>query len=226
MYEPNESYEIVGFFDGGTMTISTDPNSATVSAAGHIRHTSIISTNAAEATLTYENGETFETQSVALLKAVNMAKIDPNSFRALIVAPDDAANIAFDVTLEAIRDALRAKGIPYRELLWKNATWENICIALRGGRLNYVYWIGHGNSQIGEERVGPTRKVVKEGVHRTNFKCWKIKKYWPDSSEERIFSFLRSDGITHPAVPDLLPEDWETRGHSMWSLGLDRKSVV
>jgi hypothetical protein len=225
MYEPNEPVEIVGFFDGGTMTIATDPNAATFSDTGHIRHTSTISADAAEATLTYENGEYAETQSIILAKSVNMAKIDPNSFRALIVAPDPDANEAFADTLEAIRNAIHAKGIPHQELLWKNATWDNISIALCGGNLNYVYWIGHGNSQIGEERVGPTRKVVKEGIHRTNFRCWKKGLVW-DSQGDRIFSFLRSDSIALPVMPDILPEDWETRGHSMWSLGLYRNGKI
>jgi len=151
---------------------------------------------------------------------VDMSKIDPNSFRALIVGPDRDANKDFKVTLEAIRDALIDKSIPYQELLYKNATWDNISIALQGGNLNYVYWVGHMNSQIGEERDRITRKVLKEGVHRTNFKCWKIRRFWIDTDEDRIFSCLGSDGIIYPSVPDTLPKDWEIRGHSMRSLGL------
>jgi len=76
------------------------------------------------------------------------------------------------------------------------------------------------NSQIGEERIPFSLKLKKDGVHRTNLKCWEKKKYLPDSDEGRIFSYLRSDGFTQPFVPDLLPGDWETRGHSMWSLRL------
>lgn len=220
-YEPNELYEITGFFDDGTVEISTDPNASTTSDTGYIEHASIISTPTAEATLTFNNGVSIETQTVSLLAAVDMSKKDPNSYRALIIAPFDNANDDFEATLEAIRTALSNKGISYMELIEKNANWNNISIALRGNNLNYVYWIGHTNSRIGEKR-NLVFEVIEgeEGVSRTNFKCWEKRRFWPDSSEGRIFSCLSSDGITQPSVPEALPDDWETSGHSMWSLRL------
>jgi len=44
MYEPNEIYEITGFFDSGTIEIATDPNTSTISDTGYIRHAAFIST--------------------------------------------------------------------------------------------------------------------------------------------------------------------------------------
>jgi hypothetical protein len=218
-YEPNEVYEIWGYFNSGTMQISTDPNSITVSDSGYICHSTMINSGTAEASLYYESGEFSESQYIVLAKAVDMSKIDPNSFRALIIAPDIKANKDFKISLEAIRNALLAKNISCQELLHKDATWENISVALQGGNLNYVYWIGHSDSQIGETRDPITLKIIKEGVHRTNFKCWK-KGVLSDSLEDRIFSCMASDKITIPAVPEILPDNWEKKGHSMWSLKL------
>jgi hypothetical protein len=201
------------------MQISTDPNSITVSDSGYICHSTMINSGTAEASLYYESGEFSESQYIVLAKAVDMSKIDPNSFRALIVAPDIKANKDFKISLEAIRNALLAKNISCQELLHKDATWENISVALQGGNLNYVYWIGHSDSQIGETRDPITLKIIKEGVHRTNFKCWK-KGVLSDSLEDRIFSCMASDKITIPAVPEILPDNWEKKGHSMWSLKL------
>jgi hypothetical protein len=210
-YEPNEVYEIWGYFNSGTMQISTDPNSITVSDSGYICHSTMINSGTAEASLYYESGEFSESQYIVLAKAVDMSKIDPNSFRALIIAPDIKANKDFKISLEAIRNALLAKNISCQELLHKDATWENISVALQGGNLNYVYWIGHSDSQIGETRDPITLKIIKEGVHRTNFKCWK-KGVLSDSLEDRIFSCMASDKITIPAVPEILPDNWEKKG--------------
>lgn len=149
-----------------------------------------------------------------------MSKVDPNSFRALIIAPDEDANVDFEITLTTIRDALYLKGISYQELLGKNANWENISVALKGNNLNYVYWIGHTNSQINEERTKIRKIVTQEGIHRTNFKCWDKRKFWSGYSLGKIFSFLKSDGPPELPQIDSLPQDWESRGHSMYSLGL------
>jgi hypothetical protein len=219
MYKQNELYEITGFFDGGVVEIATDPNDSTISSTGYVKHSSVISTASAEATLTYENQQVITTSTFALTAIKDMSEVDPNSFRALIVAPDEDANIEFDVTLQAIRDTLRLKGISLIELLHKNATWDNISIALRGNNLNYVYWIGHGNSQVGERRDRFTLKVLEEAIHRTSFRCWK-KGLIKDSDQDKIFSFLVSDGLTQPAVPETLSDRWDARGHSMWSLRL------
>lgn len=218
IYEPNETYEVTGFFDGGTVEVSTEPNISTTFNDGYIGYTTTIGNpDGAELTINYEDTGVSETQTFNLAKSIDMSKEDPNSYRALIVAPFDDVNDDFEITLDAIRTALTSKGITYMELIGKNANWNNVSIALRGSNLNYVYWLGHTNSQIGETRNLFNRKVTEDGVHRTNFKCWDKKRFWPDS-EGKVFSCLRSDEITPPL--DLLPDDWETKGHSMWSLRL------
>jgi hypothetical protein len=226
MYEPNEVYEITGYFDDGTVEISTDPNTSTVSDNGYIKHSSIINTASAEATLTYENGMSAETQTVSLMAAIDMSKKDPNVYRAWIIAPFEDANDDFNVTLETIRTSLKNRSISYDELIGKNANWDNISIALRGDNLNYVYWIGHTNSRIGETR-NLKREVIEgeEGVNRTNFKCWDKGKFW-GYSVGKIFSCLQSDRLTNPPVLDSLPNNWEAEGHSMWSLRLWKTNTI
>ena len=213
-------YEITGFLDGGTVEISTEPNISTIYGGGHICHSSLVMQTNPMATLSYQNGETSQRMNVVLTEKVDMSKVDPNSFRALIIAPDEDANMDFEITLTTIRDALYLKGISYQELLGKNANWENISVALKGNNLNYVYWIGHTNSQINEERTKIRKIVTQEGIHRTNFKCWDKRKFWSGYSLGKIFSFLKSDGPPELPQIDSLPQDWESRGHSMYSLGL------
>lgn len=240
MYKAGESYSIRGFFDGGILSISIDPNLYVESTDGYIEFQSLITGIDPIVTISREEGGSlflmegdlgFETnlatsdssaqsRNITLSEEVDMSEVDPNSFRALIVAPYKEANEDFEITLNAIRDALNLKGISYVELLGYNAYWDNIRRALQGGNLNYVYWIGHTNSQIGEERTLITKKITKEGIHRTNFKCWEKKKFILKPSEGRVFSCLQSDRLTSPPTLDLLPQDWETRGHSMWSLRL------
>ena len=220
MYEPNELYEVSGFFDDGTVEVYTEPNVSTTFNDGYVDYTTTISnTDGVELTINYEGGEASATQSYALTKAINMENEDPNSYEALIIAPFDDINEDFEVTFEAIRTALAVEGIDYMELIEKNASWDNISIALRGSNLHYVYWISHTNSQIGETRNLFNRKVTEDGIHRTNFKCWDKRRFWPDS-EGKIFSCMQSDGITNPPTLDSLPNGWESKGHSMWSLRL------
>lgn len=240
MYKPEELYKIRGFFDCGILSISADPNVYNMSTDGYMDFQMYITDPNSVITLTYEAEEPLllmqgqedfgmvfamsssgiQTKNVTPKKEVDMSGVDPNSYRALIVAPDEDANDDFQITLEAIRIALDLKGIPYIELLYKNATWDNISIALRGGNLNYVYWIGHTNSQIGEERDPFTKEVLTEGIHRTNFRIWKINRILPDSQQDRIFSFVKSDNPPEQPNLDPLPDGWDVRGHSMYSLEL------
>jgi hypothetical protein len=211
MYEPNEVYEVTGFFEGGTVEISTDPNSSTVSDNGYIHHSAVISTpSGAEATLSYEDGQSSEIQTYGLLASVDLSKKDPNSWRAVIIAPCEDINDAVEDPhqpdnrlISAIRETLEQANIPYEFLLEKNANWDNIRLALTGPNLNYVYWIGHMNSYVGT-------------VQRTSFMCWNKRRFRRDEPST-VISWVRSDDPAH--VP-ALPGDWDTRGHSMWTLRL------
>jgi hypothetical protein len=227
MYEPNELYEITGFFDGGSVEISTDPNSSTFSDNGYIKHSSIINSASAEAILTYENGMSAETQQYALTAAVDLSTEDPNSWRAVIIAPNKKINNAAEDEylpdnrlLTAIRETLEAANIPYKELLEKNAHWDNIKTALTAPNMNYVYWIGHMDSYVGRVIDKDTGQVLIPGVQRTHFTCWDKKRLKP--AEAHILSWVKSDRTNVPpniSIPDL-PSDWDTRGISMTSLKL------
>ncbi len=234
MYEPNEPYEIRGFFDGGSMQISTDPNSYVISDSGYIQYSSIITGENPAATIQYQNGSDSQTKTVALMAKVDMSKIDPNSYRALIVAPCKDVNKAMEDkdlpnnrVLTAIRETLEMANIPYAELIEKNAHWDNIKTALTGSNLNYVYWIGHMNSHVGRVINEETGEIVAPGVQRTEFMCWDKRKYWFDK-ESCVLSWVKSDRPDVPPsipMPDL-PGDWDTRGHSMASLGLWKTKTI
>jgi hypothetical protein len=225
MYEPNELYEITGFFDGGTVEISTEPNISTIYDGGYIKHDSFINPSNPMAAISYQNGEESKTMNATLSESVDISKIDLDSYRALIVAPCKDVNNAFedfllgnDKTITTIRSTLKQENIPYIELIYKNAHWENLKIALTAPNLNYVYWIGHANSHVGRIIDEDTHEVIAEGVPRTGFICWDKKKWlWPDK-ESRVFSFVLSE-TSNPEYKRL-PDDWDNRGHSMWSLRL------
>jgi len=225
-YEPNEVYEIRGYFDGGTMQISTDPNTVTISDSGYICHSTMTNSDTAEASLYHENGELSESQYIVFTKAVDLSREDPNSWRAVIIAPCKDANRAVeDSVLEnnrlitAIEETLMNANIPYKKLIGKDAYWDNIKRALTGPKLNYVYWIGHMSSHVGQEIDEKTGKVIKPGVQRTSFECWDNK-----GRETSVFSWLKSDSASVP-VPDL-PSDWDTKGYSMTSLGLWKTKTI
>ncbi|HPB94182.1 MAG TPA: hypothetical protein P5033_11990 [Anaerohalosphaeraceae bacterium] len=224
MYEPNVPYEITGFLDGGTVEISTEPNVSIIYDSGYIRHVSIISNPiSSAATLRYQNGPAFQTQTFALTATVDMSKKDPNCWRAVIIAPCADVNRAVEDSilpnnrlLTAIRETLEATHIPYEQLIGRNANWDNIKIALTAPNLNYVYWIGHMSSQVG---------IGEDMAQRTGFMCWDKKGWWFDK-KSCVFSWLNSDSAYTPVpIPDL-PGDWNTRGHSMTSLGLWRTKTI
>jgi hypothetical protein len=138
----------------------------------------------------------------------------------LIIAPCKDVNKAFEddylgdnKTLTTIRNVLRQNNISFQELIYKNANWDNIKIALSGQNLNYVYWLGHANSQVGKG---------KDAVSRTGFLCWDKGKYF--NCKGRLFSFVLSD-TSNPEYKRL-PDDWDKRGHSMFSLGLWKHPTI
>jgi len=226
MYEPNEPYELCGFFDGASVRVQAGSGEEAVYEGGWFRHQALFAA-ASEAAVSIggEKASGPTTLWVPLSKNVDMSRIDPNSFRAVIIAPFERANRDFEISIAEIRACLLSKGISYIELLGTNANWDNIQTALCGKNLHYVYWIGHTNSQIGETR-NLRLEVIREGTHRTNFKCWDKRKYWPFFVENRIFSCKRSDRLIYPPALDPLPSDWEIRGRSMWSLGLWKTKTI
>lgn len=217
MYEPNEPYEITGFFDDGVIEISTEPNVSTISDTGYIKHTAVISAASAEATIDYDNGQSSETETFALWGSVDLSEKDPNSWRAVIIAPCLDVNLAMEDNIllnnrliTAIQDTLEAANIPYEKLIGKNAHWDNIKTVLSGPNLNYVYWIGHSNSSVG---------IGEDAVQRTFFQCWDQRRFLPDK-ESYVFSWLKSDSGYVPVQVPFLPDNWDLRGHSMASLKL------
>jgi hypothetical protein len=136
----------------------------------------------------YQTMSIFE--DILPVRVIDVSEIDPNSYRAVIIAPNDEVNDAFeddnylseeDRTLTSIRYVLNQMNIPYIELLTGNASWDNIKSALTNQNVNYVYWIGHANSQVG---------IGNNAVQRTALGCWE-KGEWV-YTRGRGFSFVLS----------------------------------
>ncbi len=220
-YKSNKLYEIRGFFDEGMVEISTDPNNIVSSTNGHIVYSGILNDDNPTVSMEchYQTMSIFE--DILPVRVIDVSEIDPNSYRAVIIAPHDDVNDAFednylneeDRTLTSIRYVLDQMNIPYIELLTGNANWDNIKVALTNQNVHYVYWLGHANCQVG---------VGNNAVQRTALGCWE-KGEWV-YTRGRIFSFVLSE-TSNPEY-DRLPDNWDRKGHSMYSLGLWRTGHI
>lgn len=233
-YKRDEPYRVKGFFDEGTITLSTDPNDAMTFDSGCVDYSTVIhQTRTAMLSICFANNGTTESQEGPLNEKINIADIDPNSYRAVIIAPCSDVNRGIEDPdlpnnrfLTAIRDTLDMRGIPYVELIEKEANWDNIRLALTSPTMNYVFWVSHGNSYVGRVVDEATGTVIEEGIQRTSLICWDDIP-WGRDKHCSVFSWLMSDqNVLSTIEVPALPNDIDARGHSMASLRLWKSKTI
>jgi len=134
----------------------------------------------------------------------------PNGARMLIVLPDKDIFKPRKPAIIECAEACAARGVTWLALYHKDVTPENLTYLYNKSGVRYIYWCGHANSHVGKNA-----RLQVEGVQRTNTVCWKHteRNWWFDKWEEiRVFSYINSQ--------EPLPDDWDNRGFSLWSLGM------
>ena len=123
----------------------------------------------------------------------------PANVEMVIVLPNkDVFNVRLPAILECAR-ACDRRNVPWVSLYYHDVTEDNLRFLYNFSSVKYVYWCGHANWKL-------------QGVERTFTECWKYESSgWWDIIDNwhKIGVFSWTGG---------LPDDWDTRGFSLWSL--------
>jgi len=131
----------------------------------------------------------------------------PNGAKMLIILPDKDVFEARKPAIIECAEACEARSVTWLALYHKNVTTANLTYLYNKPGVKYIYWFGHANNRVG----GSGNEVP-----RTYTMCWKhtVRNWWPDKWE-RIPAFSYTN---NPQAP--LPGDWDSKGFSLWSLGM------
>ena len=123
----------------------------------------------------------------------------PSVLRMVIILPHkDIFKARKSAILECAK-ACEKRGVSWVHLYYHDVNKENLTFLFKKPSVKYIYWCGHGNSHI-------------EETPRTNKGFWEKKGFWAKWSSNRAFSFFNTQ------FP--LPNNWDNRGFSLWSLGM------
>ncbi len=232
-FHPDEDYRYSGFYDGDNSLEAkvTDEMSGLVIwsdtySGQHINMVipgSIFGTSQfCELTITEIGGTTAtmgesgtamaasSSSSIAASLTKKFKKEDcPAGVKMIMVLPHKAV---YKVRKPAIIEC--AKSCDLQNVVWvalyrHNVNKENLSYLYNKSSVKFIYWCGHANSHVGAK---PAQGI--EGVQRTHTMCWELDEGWIwDSWKERgVFSFTNGE--------EPLPDDWDNRGFSLWSLGM------
>ncbi|MBL7189839.1 MAG: hypothetical protein ISS70_26210 [Phycisphaerae bacterium] len=140
-----------------------------------------------------------------LTKKFKQSDYSDVSVRMVIVLPNkDVFRARKPAILECAR-ACERRGVSWVPLYHHDVTENNLTFLYSKPSVRYIYWCGHANSHVKE-------------VQRTHTECWRYEKGgWWGSEWHKIgvFSFFN---LGYP-----LPDNWDNRGFSLWSLGMDEE---
>jgi hypothetical protein len=132
----------------------------------------------------------------------------PPGVRMVIVLPNKDV---FKVRKPAIFECAEAcnnRNVSWVPLYYHDVTKENLMFLYNKPSVRYIYWCGHANSHVGRNE-----ELQIEGVQRTHTICWKYEPSWWHFNWQEIGVFSWTGDPEHP-----LPNNWDTRGFSLWSL--------
>jgi hypothetical protein len=212
-FHPDEDYEYSGFYDGDNTLEAkvTGQDGQTLWSDNYTgQHISIVIPGATFGTEQFcellitetsggeESGSSSTVKKKDLTKKFKQADY-PDGVRMVIVLPNkDVFKVRKPAIIECA-EACNNRNVSWVALYHHDVTEENLTYLYKKVRCRYIYWCGHANSHV-------------KNVQRTHTECWELKKGWIwDSWEKRgVFSW------TNGEVP--LPDDWDNRGFSLWSL--------
>ena len=216
-FEPNEPYEIRGFnlYDG-ELSISIkdiyDQSIYDVNVpAGYVSVCVPASALAGNqiATLSAKTEDDSASIEEELVKEFRQEDYDGKTVQMVIITPDTKIFKSRKSSIIACAKACDARSVNWVALYHKDVTPDNLTYLLGRPTVRYVYWCGDGNSHVG--RTPEQEEQDTGGVPRTCMTCWKPGEHWWNRDEEsRAFSYF------HDLYP--LPDDWDNRGFSLWSI--------
>jgi len=213
-FHPDDGYKYSGFYDGSSTleAVLTDQDGQTIWSDNYTgQHISIVI-----------SGATFDSEQFCELSITEGTKSGgptvtkkdltkkfkqadcPAGVRMVIVLPNKDV---FKVRKPAIFECAEAcnnRNVTWVSLYHHDVTKDNLSFLYNKSSVKYIYWCGHANNNV-------------QGVPRTRTECWKYEKggWWGIMSKwHKIGVFSWFD----PEEP--LPDDWDNRGFSLWSLGM------
>lgn len=144
-YNINEDTSVNVYANGGSLVWSQTYNGNTVLG-------SIPASITGQQEIDYVSFET--SGAVSVLKTTDIAESaisPPNpNVKALIILPDRKIRIYDFRTISQIQNAFKDRGIQYKRLTGKSATYQNIAKYAKTGNVKYLYTTAHG-SHVGSE---------------------------------------------------------------------------
>ncbi len=126
----------------------------------------------------------------------------------VIVIPNENISETRGAAISACIQACKDRNVSWVSLYGYDVNKENLTHLYTKSLVKYIYWVGHGASQV-------------ESVERTNIECWG-NKGWPwgwipyfGYRNIRTFSWTRQSRDAEP-----LPEDYDEVGFDLWKLGM------
>ena len=210
-FHPDDDYKYSGFYDGSSTldAVLTDQDGQTIWSDNYTgQHINIVIPGA-----TF-SGEQFCELSITegtksggatvtkkdLTKKFKQADC-PAGVRMVIVLPNkDVFKVRKPAIIECA-EACNNRNVTWVTLYHHDVTKENIEFLYDKSSVRYIYWSGHANNNV-------------QGVDRTHTECWRYEPSWWHFNWQKIGVFSWFD----PENP--LPDDWDNRGFSLWSLGM------
>lgn len=243
-FHPDDAYRYSAFYDGNSTleAVLTDKDGQTIWSDNYTgQYISIVITGATfgseqfcELSITETGGAGAGGAGATSGSAVTTKDLTkefkqadwPNGARMVIVLPNkDVFKVRKPAIIECA-EACETRGVTWVALYHKNVTPENLTYLYNKAGVRYIYWCGHANSHVAAEpdKAGANQfyKVMEDptihgvgGVARTHTECWRYEASWWHFNWQKIGVFSWTG---QPGAP--LPDDWDNRGFSLWSLGM------
>jgi len=231
-FEPNEPYNIRGFnlgdelnvqirnlYDQTIYDVNVPWGPVTLGISPEIFNSNQICTLRLEGSdYSYEGfgvlaaGESLSSVEKDIVKEFRKEDYDNQTVQMVIIAPDEDVFEYRELSIKACAQACNARNVNWVVLYYTDVTPVNLTYLLQRPTVRYVYWCGDGNSHVG--RTEEEEKQDIGGVPRTCMTCWKPGKHWWNlDGKSRAFSYFNPQ-------QEPLPDDWDHRGFSLWSIGM------
>ncbi len=120
----------------------------------------------------------------------------PAGVRMVIILPNKDVFKRRRLAILECASACERRNVSWVALYHHDVTEENLTFLYNKSSVKYIYWAGHANWEL-------------QGVERTFTECWRYESSWWHFNWQKIGVFSWTGG---------LPDDWDTRGFSLWSL--------
>ncbi|MHC4573608.1 MAG: hypothetical protein ACYS76_05680 [Planctomycetota bacterium] len=210
-FHPDDDYKYSGFYDGSSTleAVLTDQDGQTIWSDNYTgQHINIVipgTTFSSEQFCELSITEGTKSGGATVTKKDLTKKFKqadcPAGVRMVIVLPNkDVFKVRKPAIIECA-EACNNRNVTWVALYHHDVTKENLTFLYNKSSVRYIYWCGHANNNV-------------QGVPRTHTECWNYEPSWWYSNWQKIGVFSWFD----PENP--LPDDWDNRGFSLWSLGM------